>query len=102
MACQHEDFEAEVAVGRITGEEDGDVVAFVADVKIQCAECGEPFGFRGMPPGLSWEGPTRSPNALEARLPLLSPTDLQMNAPLPGLAADPPPPPMPGFGIHVR
>lgn len=102
MSCQHEDFEADVKVGRVTDDDGGDVVAFVAEVRVRCVECGENFGFRGMPPGLMWEGPTRSPDAREARLPLLSPTELEMNGPLPGLLADPPAPPMPGLRIQVR
>lgn len=101
MSCQHEDFEADAKIGRITGEDDGDVVAFIVDLRVRCVGCGAEFGFRGMPPGLKWDGPTRSPDALEARLPLLSPSELEMNAPLPGLVEDPPPPPMPSFGIRA-
>lgn len=102
MACQHEDFEANVAVGRITDDDGGDAIAFVAEVRVRCVDCGVEFGFRGMDPGLAYDSPTRSPDALEARLPLLTPTELAMNAPLPGLCADPPPPPMPSFSITVR
>lgn len=102
MSCQHENFESDVAVGRIAAEEDGDIVIFVADVRVKCVDCGESFGFRGLPPGMSWGEPTRTVDALEACLPLLSPSDLALSGPLPGLSADPPPPPMPGFGITVR
>lgn len=102
MSCQHEDFEAVAAVGRITDEDGGDIVAFVCELKVRCVNCGEPFGFRGMAPGLSWGEPTRSPDALEARLPLLTPSEMALGGPLPGLLADPPPPPMPGVRITVR
>lgn len=102
MSCQHENFEASVDVGRITNEEGGDVCAFVAEVKVRCIDCGENFGFRGMAPGMSWGEPTRTPDALQATLPLLTPTEMALHGPLPGLLADPPPPPMPGFGITVR
>lgn len=102
MSCQHENFQANADIGRITGEQDGDVVAFVMDIKVRCVECGQSFGFRGMPPGLAWDVPTRSPDALEAHLPLLSPSELAMNGPLPGLVDDPPPPPMSSYRIQTR
>lgn len=101
MACQHENFEAEANIGRITGEQNGDIAAYVCELRVRCVDCGEPFGFRGMSPGLSWADPTRSPDAQEARLPLLTPSDMALAGPLPGLRDDPPPPPMPTFGINV-
>lgn len=102
MSCQHEDFEARCEVSRVTPDEGTEVVAFTLDVRVHCVACGEPFGFRGMAPGLSWGEPTRSADAQEARLPLLTPSELALNGPLPGLFADPDAPPMPGLRISVR
>lgn len=100
--CQHEDFVAHVDVGRITAEEGGDPVTFEASLTITCAHCAARLGFRGMAAGMSYAFPTRSPDALEARLPLLSPAELELQGGLAGLKEDPPPPPLPGFGITVE
>lgn len=101
MSCQHEDIGAEVRTARILTEEGGDVQHFVAEVRIQCRDCGEDFGFRGMPPGMNYSGPTRSADAKEVHLPLLSPSQLALQGPLAGLQPDPPVE-GPSFTIDVR
>lgn len=63
--CTHEDFQANVAVGRIL-----DVGKFVADITVKCAECGEPFRFVGVPAGLSYEQPMVSIDGLELHAPI--------------------------------
>ena len=63
--CEHIDFMASVTVNRLE-----DVVRFVADVTIQCAECGKPFRFLGLPGGVSLDRPTVSIDRTEARLPI--------------------------------
>lgn len=38
------------------------------DVRIECAKCGIPFHFKGLPYGIDMHGAARSPDATEARL----------------------------------
>lgn len=61
--CVHMNFAAKVSVARI--EDKG---AFAADVRINCAECGLPFQFLGLEPGLDMQGARVSIDGLEARL----------------------------------
>jgi hypothetical protein len=63
--CQHENFDARVSVGRIL-----DVGKFVADVTINCRDCGEPFRFVGVPAGLNYGQPMVSIDGLELRAPI--------------------------------
>lgn len=69
--CEHNEFEATVAVNRIentVGE--WPFMQFAADVHIKCRECGKPFQFIGLPGGLAPDRPTRSVDGTEARLPI--------------------------------
>jgi len=43
MSCDHPQFLADINVGRITQEEGGPVVAFIADASVECAVCGQQF-----------------------------------------------------------
>lgn len=61
--CKHMSFSANVAVNRIE-----DVGRFAADVTIKCADCGLPFQFLGLEPGLKRDGAAVSVDGLEARL----------------------------------
>lgn len=63
MKCEHHNFSAQVNVNRL--EESG---RFNADVRIQCAECGEPFRFLGLPAGIDLNGAAVSVCGTEARL----------------------------------
>jgi hypothetical protein len=63
--CTHENFTAKIAVGRIL-----DVGKFVADITVNCVECGEPFRFVGVPAGLSYEHPAVSIDGLELHAPI--------------------------------
>lgn len=90
MSCDHENFEAHVNVGRISETDGGAITHFVAEVTIVCAACRAPFGFRGMPVGMLPEQPTVSPDALEARMPLISPAELELLGPLAAMGAKPP------------
>ena len=67
-ACQHEQFTAQVNVGRVTHE--GQPLRFVADITISCVQCGEPFRFLGVESGLHFERPTVSIDALELHAPI--------------------------------
>jgi hypothetical protein len=75
MSCQHENFDAYVAVNRINkdGEDPGIIVAYLADVKVSCRDCGQPFEFFGIPLGMSFYQPTMSINGQEAHIPLVLP-----------------------------
>lgn len=48
MKCDHEEFEAKVDVNRLT-----DSGRFMADIRIKCKQCGEPFRFLGLPCGVA-------------------------------------------------
>ena len=61
--CAHMTFSANVAVNRI--EDKG---RFAADIRIKCAECGLPFQFMGLEPGLDMNGARVSLDGLEARM----------------------------------
>lgn len=61
--CAHMNFTAQVKVARI--EDKG---AFAADIRIRCAECGLPFQFLGLKPGVDMQGARVSIDGLEARM----------------------------------
>lgn len=66
--CEHASFEATVEVNRLLN--DGEVVAFSADVRVSCADCDEPFVWSGLPVGLSPLRPMVSMDGRELRAPL--------------------------------
>lgn len=68
-ACPHETFDADVAVNRLLGD-DGAVTAFMADVRIRCVDCDEPFRFRGLRAGLNPARPACSVDESEVHLPI--------------------------------
>ncbi len=61
--CPHMNFSANVQVARLE-----DIGRFAADVRIHCTECGLPFQFLGLEPGLDLQGARVSVDGLEARL----------------------------------
>ena len=71
-ACPHEDFAAFVTVNRIgaSDEDPTTIVAYTAEVRIDCADCGEAFRFIGMPAGVLPDRPACSVDEAEARLPV--------------------------------
>lgn len=66
LQCEHTDFEADVAVNRIT-----DKGAFTADIRINCRDCGMPFEFVGVPFGSTPSEPRASVDRQELRVPLV-------------------------------
>lgn len=82
MSCPHLNFHAQVDVSRCQrNETDETIVAFYADVRVFCNECGKPFEFIGIPMGLSPGQPRCSVDGQEARMPIKPvgeemPTDL--------------------------
>lgn len=93
VSCEHLDFHAYVDVARIVEHlepaDEGrapapgdDPVAFRATVRVECAECGAALGFRVPDVGDLPDRPACSPDALELRLPLISPAELELLGPL--------------------
>lgn len=78
--CPHMDFAASVGVGRLTGTgaSEGVVIAYVADIKVHCANCGKPFQFLGLEPGYDNQGARVSIDGLEAHI-ALSPEGARPN-----------------------
>lgn len=69
--CPHEDFDAYVAVNRITaGDDDPTVIGYAADIKVNCRACEEPFRWTGVPAGISPRHPTCTVDETELRAPL--------------------------------
>lgn len=66
--CEHLDFHASVDVGRLTSVEGGPVTSFVADITVQCSQCGKPFQFLGLAPGVDTQGARVSLDGLETRI----------------------------------
>lgn len=62
-ACKHENFAANVSVARL--EDSG---RFMAEIRICCTECGAPFQFLGLEPGLDLQGASVSIDGLEANI----------------------------------
>lgn len=60
--CEHNDFQASVTVNSLQG------VRFVAEIRIQCKDCGTPFVFYGLEAGLNIDGASVSMDGTEARI----------------------------------
>ena len=63
--CSHHNFDASVHVNRLEN-----IMAFSADIKITCKDCGTPFTFIGVPCGLNMRHPMASPGGIELRCPI--------------------------------
>jgi hypothetical protein len=61
--CEHKEFKACVAVARLE-----DVGRFMAEITVHCAECGLPFQFLGLEPGIDTDGARVSLDGLEANI----------------------------------
>lgn len=88
MDCAHLQFEASVAVHRLE-DSPGKVRAYMADVRIACAACGQAFQFLGLEQGLDIGGAACSYDRTEAHL-TISPDGL------------PPSPGVRGFSIKSQ
>lgn len=69
-ACPHENFFATVEVGRLTDGEDGPVTGYIADIRVNCDGCGEPFRWIGVPAGLKPDRPMVSVDETELHAPI--------------------------------
>lgn len=63
--CQHKNFAAKVTVNRL--EDSG---GFMADIAIECTQCGTPMEFLGLQPGIDTQGARVSIDGTEARIAL--------------------------------
>lgn len=80
-SCKHMNFDANVTVNRLE-----DTGRFMAEVTIKCLDCGEPFQFLGLEPGLKMAGAACSVTGLEARLAILP--NSQVMSPMARMMAD--------------
>ncbi|MFF7901208.1 hypothetical protein ACFZCV_20785 [Streptomyces sp. NPDC007920] len=90
--CLHENFDALVAVARITASDtDPTPIAYNANVTVQCADCGEPFRWTGLRAGVSH------------RQPMCNIDETELHAPLRPASADPDfGLGLPGFAVTFR
>lgn len=65
--CKHEKFNAKVSVNRLNREEGQTVDHYMADVSIQCVECGVPFEFIGLRTGVIMDGAATNVDRTELR-----------------------------------
>jgi len=70
MSCDHAKFAANVDVTRMTAGEGGPVTGYMAELRIRCEACGQPFQFAGLLRGVNLAEPRCSFDGTEARLPL--------------------------------
>lgn len=68
--CEHENFAANVRVGRLTKDDGGPVTGYCADVTVKCVDCGLPFRFIGLNAGNHFAEPRVSVDGTELRAPL--------------------------------
>lgn len=70
--CTHESFNTTARILRFTDNGDKSEIAirFAAEIKINCAQCGQAFEFIGLSMGVSATGPTSSPDGTELRIPM--------------------------------
>lgn len=68
MTCEHNNWQARVAVSNLTDEQGSTIGRRAVDLRVSCADCGANLQFVGMPAGCSVLWPTISVDGLEARL----------------------------------
>lgn len=67
--CEHEEFSAKIATARLT-DDSGRVRNFVAEISINCSQCGEPFHFIGVDAGFAFRCPTVNVDATTLHAPI--------------------------------
>lgn len=70
LPCEHMNFVADVAVGRLTDGDGGPVTGYTSEIHIKCRDCGLPFRFLGLPFGHHFAEPRLSADSLELRAPI--------------------------------
>jgi len=67
--CQHLNFEGAVGVARLA--DDDKPLRFMAEIRIRCTECGQPFMFGGgLPAGFRFDGPSVDVSGQELSIPI--------------------------------
>nr|MDT0660858.1 hypothetical protein [Micromonospora sp. DSM 115978] len=85
--CLHPDFVAVVEVNRIAADASQPPTAYMADVRVRCAACEEPFRWTGLRAGLSYGRPMVSVDETELHAPLRpASADPDFGMGLPGFA----------------
>ena len=74
VPCIHDNFECHLGVNRLLSDEEM-LVGYAVDIDIECADCGIPFEFVGLPLGRSPAHPTSDPFRHELRAPITPCTD---------------------------
>jgi hypothetical protein len=91
-ACLHQEFDATVEVNRIADDPTRPPTAYMADIRVSCKQCGEPFRWTGCRAGAHFQGP-----------PMVSADETELRAPLRPASADPDfGMGLPGFAIGFR
>lgn len=88
--CKHFNFAVLADFVRIADTPDAEVTGYAADIHVQCADCGEPFLWKGLPLGVDPERPTASVDGKTLRAPI------RPQSSHPGFGND-----LPGFSIGV-
>lgn len=68
--CDHNNFVANVNIGRLTEDDKLTIKGFCADLTIFCKECGQDFEFIGVESGISSFGVMCSIDRRELRIPI--------------------------------
>ncbi len=89
--CPHEDFNVYTEVNRLSDTDGGPVNAFAADIRVDCANCGEAFRWIGLQAGIS------------GGRPMVSVDEATLHAPIRPASSDPDfGLGIPGFAIRMR
>jgi hypothetical protein len=70
MSCAHKKFRCAANIGRLSDHDGGVITGYVADLKIECADCGLPFRFIGLAAGNHHSEPRVSIDGTELRAPI--------------------------------
>jgi hypothetical protein len=87
--CLHEDFDARVEVTRIANDPTRPPDAYMADIEIKCAVCGERFYWPGLAAGMNYNRPMVSVNGFQLRAPIRpDSTDRELTIHAPGFSVE--------------
>jgi hypothetical protein len=70
MSCSHAHPISMVTVRRFATREAGVIDGWMAEIRVQCADCGHPFEFLGLQIGANSAKPAMSVDGLELRAPI--------------------------------
>jgi hypothetical protein len=63
-------FKSFANIQRLSHEDGGSITGYSVDFRVECADCGLPFRFMGLPFGLSFSTPRLSADSCELRAPI--------------------------------